>query len=180
MSGPGRNVSSGLIEAPRVAWQAELVGAAEPVMRRELARTPRGPVPCSRGPHAAGRHCNHGACVSSSASWSSLARKPCLRADHFKGGGLSVAAVSHRIKLEAPHILCRGKELAKSERKMLRGAFRQGGVITAKGFDARLEGRERAQDRDLRPLGCRLRARDRRRQEKGRAEESGGGFEKLA
>src|SRR3954466_4266538 len=112
MSGPGRNVSSGLIEAPRVAWQAELVGAAEPVMRRELARTPRGPVPCSRGPHAAGRHCNDGACVSSSASWSSLARKPGLRADHFKGGGLSVAAVSHRIKLEAPHILCRGKEFA--------------------------------------------------------------------
>src|SRR3954470_24893314 len=27
------------------------------------------------------------ACVSSSASWSSLARKPYLRADHFKGGG---------------------------------------------------------------------------------------------
>ena len=26
-------------------------------MRRELARTPRGPEPCSRGPHAAGRHC---------------------------------------------------------------------------------------------------------------------------
>src|SRR5215204_5392533 len=39
---------------------AELVGVAEPAMRRELARTPRGPVPCSRGLHAAGRHCNDG------------------------------------------------------------------------------------------------------------------------
>src|SRR5215204_847878 len=57
----GTNVSSGSAGAPRVAWPAELVGVAEPAMRRELARTPRGPVPCSRGLHAAGRHCNDGA-----------------------------------------------------------------------------------------------------------------------
>ena len=57
----GLNVSSGLVGAPLGAWAAELVGVAEPAMRRELARTPRGPVPCSQGPHAAGRHCNAGA-----------------------------------------------------------------------------------------------------------------------
>src|SRR5215207_3347798 len=57
----GTNVSSGPAGAPRVAWPAELVGVAEPAMRRELARTPRGPVPCNRGLHAAGRRCNAGA-----------------------------------------------------------------------------------------------------------------------
>ena len=74
---------------------------------------------------------------------------------------MRVAAVSHRIKREAPPILCRGhvarrratrcavgtathsvssrgvaKELAKWERKMLRGAFRRCGVITAIAFSA--------------------------------------------
>jgi hypothetical protein len=74
-----------------------------------------------------------------------------------------VAAVSHRIKREAPHFLCKGRvarqratemrsasvrlrtplapevwprRLAKSEGKMLRGAFRHCGVITAIAFSA--------------------------------------------
>ena len=34
-----------------------LVRVGRGAMRRELARTPRGPGPCSRGLHAAGRHC---------------------------------------------------------------------------------------------------------------------------
>ena len=76
---------------------------------------------------------------------------------------MRVAAVSHRIKREAPHILCKGRvarqratemrsasvrlrtplppevwprRLAKSEGKMLRGAFRHCGVITAIAFSA--------------------------------------------
>jgi hypothetical protein len=43
--------------APAGAWPAELVGIAQPAMRRVLARTPQEPEPGSRWRHAAGPCC---------------------------------------------------------------------------------------------------------------------------
>jgi hypothetical protein len=50
--GPGSNISSVLVGAPRVAWPAELVGVAEPAMRQEHAKAggPKAPeIPLAAG-----------------------------------------------------------------------------------------------------------------------------------
>jgi len=51
------NVSLGSAVAPAGAWPAELVGVAQPAMRRARGRTPPGPAPGSRSRHAAGQRC---------------------------------------------------------------------------------------------------------------------------
>ena len=51
----------GLVLAPAGAWPAELVGIAQPAMRRVLARTPPEPEPGSRSRHAAAPCCSDAA-----------------------------------------------------------------------------------------------------------------------